>query len=81
MGLVVDFLEALQGNVRVYFGGGEILVTQHLLDSLQVAAMVQKMGGKRMPDGMRRDGPCKTCHARASCDYKRDPRIAQPLVF
>src|SRR5215211_1449541 len=46
MGLEVDLLDSLPGEVRVELGGGNVGVSQHLLDRAQVAAAGKQVGGE-----------------------------------
>ena len=44
--------EAAAVNMRVYLGGGYLLVTQHTLDSPQVGSSLKKMRGERVTERM-----------------------------
>ena len=49
----VQLLEALARNVRVNLRGRNIRVPQQHLHHAQVCAVIEQMGGKRMPQRMR----------------------------
>ena len=38
--------------MRIDFGGGNLFMSQHLLDSKQVGSPFQQVGGERMTEGM-----------------------------
>ena len=42
-------LGALVGQMQIHHGGGDLFMTQELLDGVQVSAGFQEMGGKGMP--------------------------------
>ena len=46
---VMHGLEPLLIHVSINLGGGNVRVTQHLLDDAQVRAIAQEMSGKGMP--------------------------------
>ena len=48
MGLVIDVLKLVFHNMGIDLGGGDIRVTQHLLNGVQVRAVFQKMHCKTM---------------------------------
>ena len=54
MGLIVNFLQLLEGGMRIDFGGRETLVPQQFLNALQSGFMVQHRRGKSMTQHMRR---------------------------
>jgi len=47
-----DRVQVLLHHVRVDFGGLDVGVAHELLDHTDVDAVFQKMGGKRVPQGM-----------------------------
>jgi hypothetical protein len=51
--LTVQLFQALTGNVGVNLCRGQITVTQQHLHDAQVGAMIEQMGRKRVPQGMR----------------------------
>ena len=55
MGVVVDVSHSLRRQVRVHLGRGQGLVAQKLLDTAQVGAVVQQVGGEAVPQGVRAD--------------------------
>ena len=50
MGVVIHFLQPVDGVVRVHLRGGEVRVAEHFLDGVQVGAVVQEGRGDRMPE-------------------------------
>ena len=42
------------GNVRIYLRGGNVNMPEHDLNRTQISPTFKEMGGKRMPQGMRR---------------------------
>ena len=52
MGLVVYVLQLLIDDLRIYLGGGDVRMSQHFLDRGQIGAVLQKMGGKGMPQSV-----------------------------
>src|SRR6266568_740515 len=55
VGLVVDLHQPVDADVGIFLGGGERGVAEQLLNGAQVGAAFQHVGGKGMPQGMRRD--------------------------
>ena len=53
MGLTVILLQLTVGNVGVYLCGGERRVSEQLLHGIQVGAIVEHIGGKRVAEHMR----------------------------
>jgi len=53
MCLVVSTFEALRGDVSINLGGGEVRMTEELLNAAQVGASVQHVGGIAMPELVR----------------------------
>jgi len=53
MKLFVLGLQPVPVDMGVNLRGGNIRVTQHLLNRSQIGPALQKMGGKRMPQRMR----------------------------
>src|SRR4029077_10191739 len=53
VGLEVDLLEAVAGEVRVHLGGGDVGVAEHLLDGAQVATAGEQVGGEAVAQGVR----------------------------
>ena len=49
MSLVVDILQLLLNHVGVYLCGGDIRMTQHLLNSSQVCSVLQQVGCEGVP--------------------------------
>src|SRR5208283_2215381 len=54
MVLVDSLPQARPQHVRVDLGGGDVGVSQHGLHAAQVGAAFQQVGGKAVPDGVRR---------------------------
>jgi hypothetical protein len=52
MGLPVDFFQLFQPHVGVYLGSGDAGMSQHLLNDTDIRTVIQKMGGKTVPEGM-----------------------------
>ena len=52
MRLVIDILQLLLDQMGVNLGGGNICVSQHLLNGTQIRAIFQKMGRKGVTQGM-----------------------------
>ena len=48
-------LQIISVQMRVYLGGGNGLMTQHLLHGTQISPALDQMGGKRMSEGVRAD--------------------------
>ena len=63
-------------DVGIYFGCGDFLVSQHFLDSEQVGAAFQQMGGEGMAERMRAHVFFDTGHFRLLLDNmeNHDPR-------
>ena len=53
VGLEVDLLEPLAGEVRVHLGGRDVGVAEHLLHGAQVAAAGEQVGGEAVAQGVR----------------------------
>ena len=53
MGFIVDFHNVIGADVDVFLGGGQALMSQEFLDTAQVRAIIEQVGGKGMPQGMR----------------------------
>lgn len=53
MGAGVFFAEALDGDVGVDLGGGQVGVAQEFLHAPEVGAVVQEVGGEGVPQGVR----------------------------
>lgn len=47
--------QLLMGNMGINLSGGNISMTQKLLDGAQVGAIIQQMGGKAVPEGVGMD--------------------------
>ena len=56
-GVVLQDFVAQAGavDVDVYFGGGDALVAQHLLDGAQVGTALEQVGGKAVAQGVGTD--------------------------
>ncbi len=48
----MHLLQVIPVHVRINLGGGDVGVTQHLLDGPQVGAALKQMGGKTVAEGM-----------------------------
>ena len=46
------FAKEFPVDMCIYLGGGDFLMPQHLLDSAEVGAAFQQVGGERMTEGM-----------------------------
>ena len=53
MGLEVDILQLLAGEVGVHLGGRDVGVAEHLLHGAQVAAAGEQVGGEAVAQGVR----------------------------
>lgn len=60
--------EELAVDMCIYFGGGDLLMSKHLLDREQVGATFQQMGGEGMTERMRAYVLFDTCHLRLLLD-------------
>ncbi len=49
----MNLLEPGRVEMRVNLGGGDIRMSQHQLQSPQIGALPEQMGGKGMPEGVR----------------------------
>ena len=54
MGLLKHLLELADGIMGINLGGGEVSVTQQFFYGVQIGPMVQQVGGKGMPQHVRR---------------------------
>ena len=74
--------QSLGGQMRVYLGGGEAGVAQHVLNRPEIRPPVQQMGGEAVPERMRRGpgGPGRPAHA--TCNNTADvPRVKTPPAY
>ncbi len=55
MEAIVRFLDALLVDMRVDLRGRDVGVAEHFLDDAQVAAVVEEVGGKTVPQRVRGD--------------------------
>ena len=55
MTLVKNFSDSLLYHMRVDLGGGNVRMTQHLLNRAQIGSPLQKVGRKSVPQCMGRD--------------------------
>ena len=56
MSLVINILELLFNKLGIYLSRGNVRVSEHFLNRMQVSAIFKQMRGKRMAQSMRRDG-------------------------
>ena len=52
MGLLVDFFEVFRADMGIDLGGGQIPVSEHLLDAPEITPAVQEVCGEGMAEGM-----------------------------
>ena len=52
VGVVIHFFQPVDGIVRVHLRGGEGRVSEHLLDGIQVGAVIEQGRGDRVPEYM-----------------------------
>ena len=64
----VDVPQARTGHVRVNLGGADAGVAEQFLDDPQVGAVLQQMGGKAVPQHVRRDVPVNAGQPHAPFD-------------
>lgn len=55
MRLVIDILELLADEVRIDLRRGDVRVTEHFLNGVDIRAVFQQMRRERMAQRMRRD--------------------------
>jgi len=75
----VSVPQSIGGQMRVYLGGGEAGVAQHVLNRPEIRPPVQQMGGEAVPERMGR-GPCGPGRpAHATCNNTADvPGVKTP---
>ena len=54
---LVNIAQAVGGDLGIYLRCGYIRMAQHLLHGPQIGAVLQQVGGKGMPQGMRGNLP------------------------
>ena len=55
MKFFMDFTEMWIGNVSVNLGGRDVGVAEHSLNRAKISAIHEKISGKRVTEGVRRD--------------------------
>ena len=70
--LLVDGLEARGVNVGVYLRGGDISVTEHLLDASQVGPAGEQLRGEAVAERVGADAPRHGCPADVLADDAED---------
>jgi hypothetical protein len=83
----MHFLQAFAAHVRVYLGGADARMPEHLLNDPQVRPIIQQMSGKAVAQHMRRDvsidpatfhpllNAQPECHSRKGCSALREKEI------
>ena len=64
-------------NFSVYFGGGNLLMSEHHLDGTKVGSSLKKMGGKGVAEGVRTDLFLYACFGTISLDDIEDHDAAE----
>lgn len=55
MGIVIHLFHFVGGEVGVYLGGAEGLMSEEFLDDAEIGPIVEHMGGKAVPESMGAD--------------------------
>ena len=58
MTLEDSLTQVLYVKVGVNLGGSKVFVSEQLLNDAQVGSVLEQVGSKRVPQGVRRDGFC-----------------------